>query len=182
MHETRELVERARRGDSRAFEALVRAHYRAAYATALALTGNPMDAEDVVQDGFIRALERLDDCDPDRFAGWLLAIVRNRAHNVRDRERVRAAESLEDVDPAGPERSDHAAERHDLGRALTAALAALSPVQREVVLLHDMDGWKHREIGDALGISEVMARQHLFQARQVLRAELERSEAKEYLR
>jgi RNA polymerase sigma-70 factor (ECF subfamily) len=181
MNATRELVERARRGDAPAFEALVRSHYGAAYATALALTGNPMDAEDVVQDGFVRALERLDTCDPDRFAGWLLTIIRNHAHNVRARERVRAAESLDAVDPPGSDRTDRIVEQGDLGRALQAALATLPEAQREVVLLHDLEGWRHREIADALGISEVMARQHLFQARRTLRGLLARPDVKEYL-
>jgi RNA polymerase sigma-70 factor (ECF subfamily) len=181
MNATRELVERARAGDAAAFEELVRGHYRAAYATARALTGNDMDAEDVVQDGFLRALERLDECDPDRFAGWLLAIVRNRAHNVRDRERVRAAEVIEEANPAGPDRSDRRVERGDLRGALDAALAQLSPAQREVLLLHDMEGWRHREIAAALDMSEVMARQHLFQARRRLRELLPRDALREYL-
>ena len=180
MTGTRELVERARRGDARAFEDLVRGFYRAAYATALALTGNGMDAEDVVQDAFIRALERLDECDPDRFAGWLLTIVRNRAHNVRSRERVRDAAPVDEVDPPSTVRTDRRVERDELAEALEGALATLPPVQREVVLLHDLEGWKHKEIAAELGMSEVMARQHLFQARRVLRARLG-NEVKEYL-
>lgn len=181
MTDTRELVQRARAGDARAFEELVRGHYRAAYATARALTGNDMDAEDVVQDGFIKALERLDECDPDRFAGWLLTIVRNRAHNVRAREQVRAAVAIENVEPAGPDRTDSGAERDELGTALSEALADLSPMQREVVLLHDLEGWKHREIATTLEMSEVMARQHLFQARKRLRELLPRDALREYL-
>jgi RNA polymerase sigma-70 factor (ECF subfamily) len=181
MTATRELVQRARAGDAPAFEELVRSHYRAAYATARALTGNTMDAEDVVQDSFIRALERLDDCEPERFAGWLLAIVRNRAHNVRDREQVRTGTAIEDVDPAGPDRTDRRTERGELRGTLEGALAELSPVQREVVLLHDMEGWRHREIAEALDMSEVMARQHLFQARKRLRELLSRDELREYL-
>jgi RNA polymerase sigma-70 factor (ECF subfamily) len=182
MTATRELVQRARAGDGPAFEELVRGHYRAAYATARALTGNAMDAEDVVQDSFIRALERLDDCEPDRFAGWLLAIVRNRAHNVREREQVRAGADVAEVDPAGPDRADRRTERGDLRAALEEALSELSPAQQEVLLLHDMDGWRHREIAEALGISEVMARQHLFQARKRLRELLPHDAVKEYLR
>jgi RNA polymerase sigma-70 factor (ECF subfamily) len=181
MTATRELVLRARAGDARAFEDLVRGHYRAAYATARALTGNDMDAEDVVQDGFIRALERLDDCDPDRFAGWLLTIVRNRAHNIREREQVRSAAAIEDLDPAGPDRTDRDTERHEIRRALDQAMGQLSPVQREVVLLHDLEGWPHREIAESLGMSEVMARQHLFQARKRLRELLPGDELREYL-
>ena len=77
------LVRRARRGDAAAFEALVRKHYRAAYAIAFGVLGSAMDAEDACQDAFVKALERLDEIrDPNRFGPWLQQIVRNRARNL----------------------------------------------------------------------------------------------------
>jgi RNA polymerase sigma-70 factor (ECF subfamily) len=163
------LVERARRGDAAAFEALVRRHYRAAFAVALARLGNAMDAEDVCQDAFIRALERLDDPDPGRFAAWLLQIVRNRAHNYRAYRKVREAQPLETVSAAGPADPGRDAERARLRAELETALMQVSEIQREVVLLHDLEGWKHREIAGALEISEGMSRQHLMAARRALR-------------
>lgn len=164
------LVARARRGDSAAFETLVRRHYRVAFAVALAILENRMDAEDVCQDAFVRALERLGDCrEPERFVAWLLQIVRNRARNYRDYRRVRAAQPLEEVDVAGPLEPARDAERSELREALQAALSRLSEVQRQVVLLHDLEGWKHREIADALGLSDGASRQQLFAARRRLR-------------
>ena len=56
-----------------------------------------------------------------------------------------------------------------LRRKLVAALEQLTPVQREVVLLHDLESWTHAEIARALEISEVMSRQHLFVARKAMR-------------
>jgi RNA polymerase sigma-70 factor (ECF subfamily) len=163
-------VESARRGDALAFEALVRRYYRAAYAVALALLSNGMDAEDVCQDAFLKALERLDDCrEPDKFASWLLRIVRNRAHNFRAYRRVRATESLELTGAAGREDSARDAERADLRKRLEDALGQLSEIQRQVVLLHDLEGLKHREIAGHLAISEGMSRQHVFNARRTLR-------------
>lgn len=163
-------VERARRGDASAFEALVRRYYRAAYAVALALLSNSMDAEDVCQDAFLKALERLDDCrEPDKFASWLLRIVRNRAHNFRAYRRVRATESLELAGAAGREDSARDAERADLRERLEDALGQLSEIQRQVVLLHDLEGLKHREIAGHLAISEGMSRQHVLNARRTLR-------------
>lgn len=163
-------VERARRGDASAFEALVRRYYRAAYAVALALLSNSMDAEDVCQDAFLKALERLDDCrEPDKFASWLLRIVRNRAHNFRAYRRVRATESLELAGAAGREDSARDAERDDLRERLEDALGQLSEIQRQVVLLHDLEGLKHREIAGHLAISEGMSRQHMLNARRTLR-------------
>ncbi len=167
------LVERARRGESAAFEGLVRRHFRAAYAVALALLGNQMDAEDVCQDAFIRALERLEDCrHPDRFAAWLLQIVRNRAHNFREYQRIRTGAPLEATPAASPTDLARDLERAELRRLLEAVLGELSEVQRQVILLHDLEGWKHRAIAEALGLSEVASRQHLFVARRQLRQRL----------
>lgn len=174
------LVERARRGDAAAFETLVRRHYRAAYAVALARLGNAMDAEDVCQDTFIRALERIDDPEPDRFAAWLMQIVRNRAHNFRAYRKVREAHPLESVTVAGPENPGRDLELAELRAGLESALAGLSELQAEIVLLHDMEGWKHREIAEALDISEGMSRQHLMGARRSLRKRLDAQVMKEY--
>ena len=168
------LVARARRGEPAAFDTLVRRHYRAAYAVALAVLGRRADAEDVCQDGWVRALERLDDCrEPDRFIYWLLQIVRNRARNHLDYRRVRATELLEPDMAAGADdpRKDLDAER--LRARLDESLAELPEIQREIVLFHDLEGWSHREIAVGLGISEVMSRQHLFQARRRLRGLLD---------
>ncbi|MEJ7812263.1 MAG: sigma-70 family RNA polymerase sigma factor [Gemmatimonadaceae bacterium] len=164
-------------GDSAAFETLVRRHYRAAYAVALALTGERADAEDVCQDAFVRCWERLHEChDPRRFAAWLVRIVRNRAHNLRDYLRVRRAAPLDAADSAaGPHAPDSPArdvERAELAEHLLHALGHLSVVRRQVVLLHDLEGWRHREIAEALGISEVMSRRHLTDARRLLREQL----------
>jgi RNA polymerase sigma-70 factor (ECF subfamily) len=175
------LVQRARRGDAAAFETLVRRHYRAAYAVALAVLGNPMDAEDVTQDAFVRGLERMNEVrEPERFKGWLLQIVRNQSRNYRGYRRLRTARPLDTVTAAGPENPDRDAERAELRGALESALGELSEVQREVVLLHDLEGWKHREIADSLAISQGMSRQHLMAARRALRERLGTGLLKEY--
>src|SRR5207253_2520722 len=85
-----ELITRTLAGSEAAYAALVRRHYRAAYAVALARTGERADAEDVCHDAFIRAAERLEECrHRDRFAAWLCTIVRNVAHNTMARAHVR---------------------------------------------------------------------------------------------
>src|SRR3990170_1244019 len=96
-----QLVIRSQAGDRSAFEVLVRRYLRSAYAVALAELADARDAEDAVQDSFITALERLDDCrDPAAFAGWLRRIVRNRARSVRRREKVRQTDALESAGSA----------------------------------------------------------------------------------
>ena len=166
-----ELVTRTCAGDAGAFDALVRRHYRAAFAVAFAHMGNRADAEDVCHDAFVRAADRLEDCrSPERFAQWLCAIVRNHARNTLERNNVRRTAPLEADTAASTHDSARDAELSELRARLEEALAALPPVQREVVLLHDLDGWTHESIAESLGTSPGMSRQHLFHARKRLRA------------
>lgn len=168
---TAELVERARRGERDALEALARAYLRPAYAVALAILGRPADAEDAAQDALVAALGRIGTCrDPAAFPAWLLQIARNRARNLRASRSLREPPGGERGRDAGPR--VEAVERAGAREALLAALAELSGAQREVVLLHDLEGWTHGEIAAAAGISETMSRQHLFNARKSLRARL----------
>lgn len=177
--QTATLVVRAQRGEAAAFGELVRRHLRAAYAVALAIVGRSADAEDVAQDAFAAALERIETCrEPARFSGWLLQIVRNRALNWLDRRRLRDVGATGDA-PVGAATEPARAELAGRRERIAAALAALTPAQREVVLLHDLEEWTHGEIAEALGISEVMSRQHLFCARRVLREELAEAPAPE---
>jgi RNA polymerase sigma-70 factor, ECF subfamily len=169
--DTGDLVRSARSGDAAAFERLVRLHLGAAYGVAFAVTNDPTDAEDVTQDAFITALERLEECkDPDRFSGWLLRIVRNRALNLRRSQAVRAAKPLEEaVDARALSNPELDTGRALLREELSSALEELTETQRQVVLLHDLEGYRHREIGDLLGISEGASRFHLSTARGLLR-------------
>jgi RNA polymerase sigma-70 factor, ECF subfamily len=168
------LVGRARQGDRTAFEKLVRRHLKASYTVALAELADVGDAEDAVQDSFIIALERLDDCrDGAAFGAWLRQIVRNRARSVRRRERVRQTEALDEV-PVAASTDDplRDLERSRLRRQLESAMQTLAPVQRAVVLMHDMEGYRHREIAVDLGIPEGTVRSHLYYARRALRQQL----------
>lgn len=171
--EDAELVRCSRRGDRMAFGELVRRYRRAAYAVALAVTRVHEDAEDAAQEAFLVALDRLEDCrDPERFSAWLLTIVRNRSRNLIRREQLREGEampfSVESPDPGPVLRL----ERSELRRTLMDAVGRLPGVQREVLLLHDLEGWKHREIAARLGIPAGTVRSHLHYARKRLRRTL----------
>jgi RNA polymerase sigma-70 factor, ECF subfamily len=168
-----QLVEGARLGDAAAFDALVRRYIRPAYAVAFSVIDDPVDAEDICQDAFVRVIERLDECRaPDRFAAWFFRIVRSTSHNFRRRERLRRGEPLDDTSARSMDDPVREAERADLRRRLGKALVTLSDVESEVVLLHDLEGWTHSAIATALGVSEVSSRQHLFVARRKLRENL----------
>lgn len=160
------LVARARLGDESAFTTLVRRHLRAAIAVGIAVLHNPTEAEDLAQEAFVIAWQSLDTSrEPGRFAGWVLSIVRNRGLNRLQAQRVRAERDVVEEEPM----TYGDAERVALKQELLAALQHLTQVQREVVLLHDLESWSHAEISAALNMSEVSSRQHLFQARRVLR-------------
>jgi len=169
------LVERTLAGDSAAYAVLMRRHFDSAFAVARRLTASEEDAEDACQEAFTRGYFRLQRCgDPTRFHGWLLQIVRHHAHNVRRYQALRAAASLGEATQAAAaaDVTSRSVELRDLRERLRAALATLSDVQRSVVRRHDIDGWTHPQIATELGISVVMSRRHLSDARKVLRSQL----------
>jgi RNA polymerase sigma-70 factor, ECF subfamily len=164
------LVLRTRTGESEAYGELVARYQRAAYALALGVTRKHEDAEDAAQESFVVAFQRLHECrDPAKFGGWLLAIVRNRARNLLRREALREGDLLPASLASGIPGPDRDTEKAELRRRLTGALSALTEVQREVVLLHDLEGWKHREIAELLGMPPGTVRSHLHFARKQLR-------------
>lgn len=166
-----ELVEEVRRGSRAAAGLLARRHLRGCRAIALAIVGEVSGAEDVCQDAFVYAMARIHECrDPSRFRAWLGQIVRSRARNhVRDRKDDRHVR-IETAAPADVRPSPaQEAERSDLRTRLLAALRVLPEDRREVVLLHDLEGWTHREIADHLELPQGTVRSHLHHARRVLR-------------
>jgi RNA polymerase sigma-70 factor (ECF subfamily) len=170
-----ELVRRARKGDEMAFGMLVQRYQRPAYAVALSVTGRHEDAEDAAQESFLVALTRLDECrSPERFGGWLMTIVRNRSKNLVRRESLRETDELPPAARSRMPTPDRTAEAAELRGLLKEALFELPEVQRQVVLLHDLEGWKHREIADQLDLPCGTVRSHLHFARKALRSTLER--------
>jgi len=166
----RALVLAAQRGEEAAFAELVRLHQRRAYMVARAIVGTHEDAEDAVQDGFLHAYRALDRFLPDQaFGAWLHRIVANAALDLIRRRKVRAAEELPETVAApfrDPGEADHLRDR------LREALALLTDRQRAVIVLHDVEGFKHAEIGGMLGIPEGTARSDLHHARALLRRTL----------
>jgi RNA polymerase sigma-70 factor, ECF subfamily len=169
-----ELVHSVRRGDRRAAGRLLQRYLRACRAVALAVTGVEADADDVCQEAFVVAVERIDDCrDPEKFGKWLLQIVRNRARNLVRADSGRRQVPLSDTAPAAGPSPATQLERKELRERLLGALAQIPEQHREVVLLHDLEGWKHREIAERLGLPEGTVRSHLHHARRRLRRMLE---------
>jgi RNA polymerase sigma-70 factor (ECF subfamily) len=146
-----------------AFRALYRRHAAAIWRTSLRIAGNASDAEDIVQETWIRAAERLD-----RFAWgsalstWLIGIAINVARERR-RDAGREKPLLQLV---------RTASRPDLSVDLERAIAALAPGYREVLVLHDVEGHTHEEIGALLGVDAGTSKSQLSRARRALRAAL----------
>lgn len=164
-----QLLQAAGAGDREAFAQIVREHFRVAYATAFAITQNPADAEDIVQDAFVRCWQRLGQCrEPAAFGGWLRSIVRSVAFNHQERERVRATQPLEAA-VSSTDSAEHHLTRSILRDRLLQGMEGLTPTQREVLLLYDLEGFRHAEIAGLLGVSELMSRRHLSNARRRMR-------------
>jgi RNA polymerase sigma-70 factor (ECF subfamily) len=165
-----ELVRKARAGDDQAFCTLVERYQRPAYAVALSVTGRHEDAQDAAQESFLVALSRLEECrSPERFGGWLMTIVRNRSKNLVRRESLRATDEVPPGTRSRVPTPDRLTETRELRGLLKRALMDLPEVQRHIVLLHDLEGWKHREIADRLDLPCGTVRSHLHFARKALR-------------
>lgn len=161
------LVLSAQRGELEAFSELVRRHQRRAYAVARAIVVTHEDAEDAVQDAFLHAYRALHRFLPDQaFGAWLHRIVSNASLDITRRRKVRDADELPET-VASPFRDP--AESDELRLRLRDALSQLPVRQRSVIVLHDVEGFKHSEIGKLLGIPEGTARSDLHYARSALR-------------
>ena len=169
----RELVLRVQQGDTEAFDGLVRAHLRRARAVAARLMRHPEDADDLVQEAFLRALEKIETFDP---VPRLRALVRPHPDEPGSRRappegaRPEADETAEVVSTAPTPHQD--AEGGEIRERFDRALAELPPRQRLVVWWFEVDGLDTAEIAGSLGVSQVTVRWHLHQGRHALRAAL----------
>lgn len=163
----RDYVIAAQKGSDDAFAELVRRHQRRAYAVARAIVLSHEDAEDAVQDGFLHAYRALDRFRSDQpFGAWLNRIVANASLDLVRRRKVREADELPET-VALPFRDP--GEADELKRRLGDALSRLTDRQRSVIVLHDVEGYTHGEIGRMLGMPEGTARSDLHHARAALR-------------
>ena len=176
-------VERARSGDSDAFRLLVEQHSRAIFRLAFRMTGNEQDAEDVVQETFLRAYKQLDRYEArSSFATWLFRIASNysldliRMRKRHEDKRERGTDEERDilqniaVDAPGPERMAYGTQVRD---RVNAALDELSPQERTAFVLRHFEGLSIEEIGATLGTGTNATKHSIFRAVQKLRRSLE---------
>jgi RNA polymerase sigma-70 factor, ECF subfamily len=161
-----ELVERTLSGDRPAFEALIAAHLPRAQAVAWATLGNRSAVDDVVQDAFLRAYERLGQLtDPSTFPAWLATIVRNEAASWHRRVSRRRQVALTENTPSPPPDSGDEASDHS---QLRQALSRLSADYREILTLKYEAGCSYDKIAETLGTSVANVEKRLYRARQAL--------------
>jgi RNA polymerase sigma-70 factor, ECF subfamily len=164
------LVRRVRRGDMEAYGELVRRHSRRAYSIAYGVLHHRHDAEDVVQDAFARALDRIDAMDPGRpFHPWFYRIVMNAAISFRRARSIRRTSDIPDQASSGEAGPEVVAERGALRRRLLRALDTLPEQQRAVVLLADVEELNSVEIGEIMQLPAGTVRYQLHRARRALR-------------
>lgn len=141
---------------------------------ARAVLRHPEDADDAAQDAFFSAWQGLARFDPRQaFAPWLARIAVNAARDFRRRRRVRETEAIPETLAAALPSPAHGVHRVLLRERLDEALASLPERQRLALVLHEVEGYSHAEIGGMLGAPEGTVRSDLFHARRRLRPLLE---------
>jgi RNA polymerase sigma-70 factor, ECF subfamily len=147
------VVRRVLAGDVEAFSTLVERYYDHYVRFAVHLVGNREDAEEVVQDTFLRAYRALGRYEErERFGAWLLRILVNRARTVSAMGRRREKLFPDQIDEALPEAAEaHPAERAALREEMGRALDRLGPEQREAFLLHYVEGLSYEEMAAVTG-------------------------------
>jgi len=176
-------VERAQSGDSDAFRRLVEQHSRAVFRLAFRMTGNEQDAEDVVQETFLRAYRQLDKYEArSSFSTWLyriasnysLDLIRMRKRHEDKRERGKAEErdilQTLPVNTPGPDRITYS---RQVQERVNEALNELSAQERTAFVLRHFEGMSIDEIGEALGTGTNATKHSIFRAVQKLRRSLE---------
>jgi RNA polymerase sigma-70 factor (ECF subfamily) len=176
-------VERAQSGDSDAFRLLVEQHSRAIFRLAFRMTGNEQDAEDVVQETFLRAYRQLDRYEARaNFSTWLyriasnyaLDLIRMRKRHEDRRERGNSEErdilQTLPINAPSPERLLYSSQVQE---RLNGAMDELSPQERTAFVLRHFEGLSIDEIGETLGTARNATKHSIFRAVQKLRRSLE---------
>ncbi len=154
-------MDRARKGDTRAMDELVRRHHATVYRTALGILHDEDRAQDAAQETFLKALRGLETFRGDAaFKTWLVTIAVNEARASLRRTGRRVEMPLEESalpGNPGPDPSEQAVTGSEVGR-IRACLATLPEKQRLAVSLRIFEGMSFREVGEAIGSSEGAAR------------------------
>jgi RNA polymerase sigma-70 factor (ECF subfamily) len=163
------LVRRAQEGYLDAYAELVNRHSLLAYRVALRILGHHQDAEDVAQDALVTAWQQLPQFRGESsFSTWLYRIVTRRALNRIGRDRRHGSADVLSELADDSTRTDVAFERNETVDAVTAAIQALPPAQRVVVVLHHLEGLSYADVAAITASSVPAVRSQLYRARRAL--------------
>lgn len=163
-----ELVRAVQEGDRAAFGRLVERYVDEAHAVAMSIVRRRQDAEDAVQDAFIRALERIDHLSPGSpFGPWFYRVLRSTCLNLLRRERLRDHDEIP-VSASTDSDPERETTRRMTRERVLEAMQELPEMQRTAVTLFDLEGYSHREIAEVLGIAEGTSRAHVHHGRKAL--------------
>jgi len=168
-----EIIRRAQSGDAGAFDRLYDEHVGRIHALCLRMSGDRVEAERLTQDVFVRVWQQLPSFRGESaFSSWLhrLAInvvLQDRRSDERRTVRIESVDDLTTVRENRTERADH-----ELRLDLERAIAALPYGARVVLVLHDIEGYRHEEIAELCGIAVGTAKAQLHRARRLLRESL----------
>ena len=170
-----ELVARCQAGDAEAFETLYRHHASRIYTLASRMAGSPEDGEDLLQEIFLQAYRKIASFKGDAAIGtWLYRLALN---HCLDYVRGRQAKMKRQTDTLDADRSFEPAARRDMPIArldLERAIARLPEGCREAFVLHDVEGYRHDEIADLMGLAIGTTKAQLHRARKLLKERLQR--------
>lgn len=174
MQSERELVERAKAGDTGAYDALVSHYSKRVMSIAWGIVRNAHDAEDLAQEAFVKAYQNIGRFRSEEpFGPWIFRITTNLALDVlKHRKRVKQEEVSESEPAERRDRTDLPAVANEIARRIDAALNELPEMQGIVVRLHLVEELEHREIAAMMGLSEGTVRSHLSLGRGKLREKL----------
>ncbi len=181
--EEAELIERSRRGDTRAFDALITTHRERVYMIAQHILRNSEEALDVTQETFLRAWKNLARFDGAATLGsWLSRIATNasidlvRRRNAHPQTEIDSAPMAIDAasrtTPSQPASPADSLDRAEIRERFQRALATLSPDHRAVIVLKEIEDLSYQEIADSVGCSIGTVMSRLFYARKKLQNEL----------
>ena len=160
---------RLARGDADAAQETIRVFGGLVWSIALRFTHERADAEDAVQEAFIRALERIDQLsDGSPFGPWFYRVLRSTCLNLLRREKLRDHEEIPH-DASGERNPEQETDRRLTRQKVLAAMEELPEMQRTAVTLYDLEGYSHREIADILDVAEGTSRAHVHHGRKALR-------------
>jgi RNA polymerase sigma factor (sigma-70 family) len=162
-----QIIERCKNGDVKAQFLLYKQYSKAMYNIAIRFLNNRMDAEDILQESFVTAFEKLGELiNYDSFGSWLKRIVINNCINQLRKNRLEL-DDIGDYEPA--DYPDDGEEDLSIDPVLVhKAIKELPPGGRTIMVLHALEGYKHREIAGMLGISESTSKSQYRRALEVL--------------